>query len=131
MPSTLPRHHPGEGGGGATTSFWLDKWMPGVPLAQRFPALFSHCTRQQATVASVVQLGLSLQPRLTTAAEAELPHVLEIIDRIPPGVGRISASSTPLRLLGSAPVLPTACLCRFAPPTLLLVLPGLCGSPRS
>jgi hypothetical protein len=47
---------------GRSTSFWLDKWLPGSPLAERFPALFSHCTRLHATVATVVTRGLDLQP---------------------------------------------------------------------
>jgi hypothetical protein len=67
---------------GRSTSFWLDKWLPGSPLAERFPALFSHCTRQHATVATVVTLGLDLQPRLTGAAEAELVLTRRIIDDI-------------------------------------------------
>jgi hypothetical protein len=47
---------------GCSTSFWLDKWLPSSPLAERFPALFSHSTRQHASVATVVTLGLDLQP---------------------------------------------------------------------
>ncbi|KAK1609017.1 hypothetical protein QYE76_032690 [Lolium multiflorum] len=57
---------------GRSTSFWLDKWLPGEPLATRFPALFSHSTRPHASVASVVSLGLDLQSRLTGTAEDEL-----------------------------------------------------------
>ncbi|KAK1666525.1 hypothetical protein QYE76_054684 [Lolium multiflorum] len=57
---------------GRSTSFWLDKWLAGEPLATRFPALFSHSTRRHASVAAVVSEGLDLQGRLTGAAEAEL-----------------------------------------------------------
>ncbi|KAK1608688.1 hypothetical protein QYE76_032361 [Lolium multiflorum] len=67
---------------GRSTSFWFDKWLSGSPLAERFPALFSHCTRQHATVATVVARGLDLQPRLTTVAGAELSMICQIIDDI-------------------------------------------------
>jgi hypothetical protein len=65
---------------GRSTSFWLDKWLPGEPLATRFPALFSHSTRPHASVAAVVSLGLDLQSRLTRAAEEELRAVRRFID---------------------------------------------------
>jgi hypothetical protein len=65
---------------GRTTSFWLDRWLPGKPLATRFPALFSHSTRRHASVALVVSQGLSLQDRLTRVAEAELLDVQRLID---------------------------------------------------
>ncbi|KAK1611329.1 hypothetical protein QYE76_035002 [Lolium multiflorum] len=65
---------------GSTTSFWLDKWLPGEPLATRFPALFSHSTRRHASVALVVSQGLDLQDRLTRAAEAELLIIRCFID---------------------------------------------------
>jgi hypothetical protein len=67
-------------GDGRYTSFWLDRWLPGRPLAERFPAIFSHCTRLHASVATVVTLGLDLQPRLSLAAEAELLHIRHLID---------------------------------------------------
>ncbi|KAK1698627.1 hypothetical protein QYE76_015324 [Lolium multiflorum] len=51
-----------------------------TPLAERFPAIFSHCTRLHASVATVVALGLDLQPRLSSAAEAELLHIRCLID---------------------------------------------------
>jgi hypothetical protein len=44
--------------------------LPGNCLADRYPALFSHCTRPHATVAMLVTAGFSLQPRLTAAATA-------------------------------------------------------------
>jgi hypothetical protein len=67
---------------GRDTSFWLDKWLEGGTLATRFPALFSHCTRCHATVATVATGGLDLQPRLTGAAEAELLVVRGLIASI-------------------------------------------------
>ncbi|KAK1698285.1 hypothetical protein QYE76_014982 [Lolium multiflorum] len=75
-------------------SFWLDKWLPGSPLAERFPALFSHYTRQHATVATVVARGLDLQPRLTTAARAKLSLICQIIDDIRITPCPTTASST-------------------------------------
>ncbi|XP_071674484.1 uncharacterized protein [Lolium perenne] len=64
---------------GRSKSFWLDKWLPGEPLATRFPTLFSHSTRRHATVATVGGGGLDLQPRLTSAATDELRLVYCII----------------------------------------------------
>ncbi|KAK1613281.1 hypothetical protein QYE76_036954 [Lolium multiflorum] len=72
---------------GRTTSFWLDKWQPGPPLAVRFPALFSHSTRRHATVATVAADGLDLQARLSSAAEGELLEVLRIISASSPRTG--------------------------------------------
>ncbi|XP_071681703.1 uncharacterized protein [Lolium perenne] len=85
---------------GCTTSFWLDKWQPPPPpLAERFPVLFSHCTRRHATVATVAADGLDLQPRLSSAAEGELLEVLRIIGASPlcPGhdIRFIDSPSTP------------------------------------
>lgn len=64
---------------GSTTSFWEDKWLVGATLAERFPALFSHATRPQASVALVVSRGLDLVPRLSRVAENELRVLQEII----------------------------------------------------
>ncbi|KAK1692507.1 hypothetical protein QYE76_009204 [Lolium multiflorum] len=64
---------------GTSTAFWLDKWLPGKPLAERYPALFSHVTRPNASVAVVASTGLALQPRFTGAAERELQVVLGIV----------------------------------------------------
>jgi hypothetical protein len=50
----------------------MEKWLPGSPLAERFPTLYSHSTRQHASVATVATLGLDLQPRLSSVAESEL-----------------------------------------------------------
>jgi hypothetical protein len=65
---------------GTSTAFWLDRWLQGGCLADRFPALFSHCTRPHATVAGVSTDGLALQPRLSGAASAELMDVRIILD---------------------------------------------------
>lgn len=67
---------------GTSTAFWFDKWLPGMPLALRFPALFSHVTRPHASVVVVSSTGLSLQPRLTAAAERELDAVRAILSSV-------------------------------------------------
>jgi hypothetical protein len=51
-------------------------------LAELFPALFSHVTRPHASVAAIVASGLSLQPRLSTAAAADLVMVNRVISTI-------------------------------------------------
>jgi hypothetical protein len=67
---------------GTTTSFWLDRWLPGGPLAERYTALFSHVTRPHATMATVVTSGFSLQPRLSSAAVRELAIVQGYVDTV-------------------------------------------------
>jgi hypothetical protein len=37
-------------GNGQQTSFWMDVWLGDDALADRFPALFSHCTKKEASV---------------------------------------------------------------------------------
>ncbi|KAK1670758.1 hypothetical protein QYE76_058917 [Lolium multiflorum] len=59
----------------------------GAPLATRFPAIFSHCTRLHATVAAVVGRGFDLQPRLSTAAACELLEVQRLVAGISLGSG--------------------------------------------
>jgi hypothetical protein len=84
---------------GTTTSFWLDRWLPGRPLAERFAALFSHVTRPHATVATVVASGFSLQPRLSSAATHELAIVqgyVDVVDLVDgPDLRFIDSPSTP------------------------------------
>ena len=62
-------------GSGNSTSFWLDLWLDDITLADRFPALFSHSRRKNASVARVLSMDnlfLDLQPRLSSAASSEL-----------------------------------------------------------
>ena len=62
-------------GDGASTSFWLDLWLDDIPLASRFPALFSHSRRCNISVAKALSdssLHLHLQPRLSAVAESKL-----------------------------------------------------------
>ncbi|KAK1641575.1 hypothetical protein QYE76_059380 [Lolium multiflorum] len=68
---------------GTATSFWFDRWLPGEPLAKRFAALFSHCTRPQASVAVVAALGIDLQPWLSSVAEGELRLALQLLHATP------------------------------------------------
>jgi len=71
-------------GDGKCTSFWSDVWFQDEPLADRFPALMSHCTLKQASVWEIKTTGIlpTLVPRLSTPAEHELQLVLQIIDQI-------------------------------------------------
>jgi hypothetical protein len=64
---------------GASTSFWLDKWLPGECLAAWFLALFSHVTHPHATVEVVLGSGFDLQPRLSQAATVDLAAVHDIV----------------------------------------------------
>ena len=40
-------------GNGLNTSFWHDNWLPSGPLAETFPALFSHAKEPNASVGKV------------------------------------------------------------------------------
>jgi hypothetical protein len=65
-------------GSGSLTSFWFDAWLEGLPLAQRFPSLFSHVTRPKYSVKSVCSyspLNLALRPLLSHAAQSELHNL--------------------------------------------------------
>jgi hypothetical protein len=62
-------------GSGSLTSFWHDLWFQDATLAQRFPAIFSHTTKPNASVANVCSaqiLNLDLHTRLSHAATLEL-----------------------------------------------------------
>jgi hypothetical protein len=71
-------------GDGKCTSFWNDVWFQDEPLADRFPALLSHCNLKQASVWEIKTTGLlpTLVPRLSSTAEQELQLALPIIDQI-------------------------------------------------
>nr|XP_051221559.1 uncharacterized protein LOC127339784 [Lolium perenne] len=77
--STFPQPYLGLPLDGRASSFWLGKWTPGPTLATRFPAIFSHRTRHHATVAAVVEGGIDLQPRLSTAAASEHLEVQRLV----------------------------------------------------
>lgn len=71
-------------GDGATCSFWKDVWFGEDALEDTCPALFSHCTRQDATVRRVFESGIqaNLVPRLSTRASQELLRVAGIIAQV-------------------------------------------------
>ncbi|KAM0917962.1 hypothetical protein ACQ4PT_009348 [Festuca glaucescens] len=69
-------------GSGATVSFWLDNWHKAGPLFACLPALFSHCTQPEVTIANALRpadLSLQLQPRLTVVATAELAVITAVL----------------------------------------------------
>ncbi|KAF8700167.1 hypothetical protein HU200_034538 [Digitaria exilis] len=69
-------------GNGKMTSFWLDLWCGSLPLANTFPALFSHVTRPNTSVAWVLstpELLLSLRSRPTGAARRELLELQALV----------------------------------------------------
>lgn len=59
----------------------MDVWFADDALADIYPALFSHCTKKDATVREIFQSGLGphLVPMLSQAAELELPLVEHVI----------------------------------------------------
>ncbi|KAK1615164.1 hypothetical protein QYE76_020681 [Lolium multiflorum] len=59
-----------------------------MPLADRHPALFSHVTMPQASVATVISSGFSLQPRLSSATERELRAVVILVGSAALGDGQ-------------------------------------------
>jgi hypothetical protein len=70
-------------GNGVTTSFWLENWIGGVTLRDKFPRLFSLSNQKEATISEVVGLGfdrgvLSLRRGLFDWEE-ELVGQLEIL----------------------------------------------------
>nr|CAB3460158.1 unnamed protein product [Digitaria exilis] len=59
---------------GNHTSFWLDSWLLNSPIAEIFPALYSHCVEPEITVADAWARTVAtlLRPRLTRVAAEEL-----------------------------------------------------------
>lgn len=68
-------------GNGESTSFWHDAWEGEDSLADRFPALLSHCKNDSLTVKHAKLNGLEqvLVPRLTGQARSELQHVRQLL----------------------------------------------------
>ncbi|CAO2199523.1 unnamed protein product [Urochloa humidicola] len=68
-------------GDGCTTSLWFDAWHGEDSLAEKFPALLSHCRRTNLTVHDAVAngVGSSLVPCLTPQAQGELVQLNYIL----------------------------------------------------
>lgn len=66
---------------GKSTSFWHDVWDGDDSLAERFPELYVHCTRNELTVRQVYDqiLERSLVGRRSAVAHAQLLQVTEIM----------------------------------------------------
>lgn len=61
---------------GAKTSFWKDTRLTDMPLASKFQALFSHCTKQSFSVKEMSESAFSMwHPRMSSQAQEEL-HAL-------------------------------------------------------
>ncbi|KAF8756776.1 hypothetical protein HU200_011058 [Digitaria exilis] len=72
-------------GDGDSTSFWHDTWSEASILRDALPALYSHCTDTDLTVAKVVLAGgldSALQPRLSSTAQAERELLVNALDDI-------------------------------------------------
>ncbi|TVU22848.1 hypothetical protein EJB05_32568, partial [Eragrostis curvula] len=71
-------------GNGASTSFWHDVWFESSCFSEAYPALYSHCVHQSASVRDVVTGGIlrHLVPRLTSTAEEELNEVQALLNSV-------------------------------------------------
>jgi len=71
-------------GDGRTTSFWHDVWAGDESLAEKLPALHSHCKTTSRSVRQISDEGLELHlmPRLTPLARTELTEARQIIARL-------------------------------------------------
>jgi len=71
-------------GNGTSCSFWLDVWHGDEALADRFPALFSHCTAKDASINEMISTGIRQAPvpRLSTRATCELQEVQDELANI-------------------------------------------------
>jgi hypothetical protein len=67
---------------GSMTSIWHDLWFQDSTLAHRFPVIFSHTTKPNASMASVCSsqaLEIALFPRLSHAATLELDSLCTLL----------------------------------------------------
>lgn len=71
-------------GDGRQTSFWLDVWLGDDALADRFPALYSHCTKKEASVQVIVDSNISstLVNRLSTVALSQLHSLQDLLAHV-------------------------------------------------
>jgi hypothetical protein len=68
---------------GSATAFWNDVWHMDEALADRFPAIYSHCTRKEVSVREAVLSNLhnAFVPRLSNQATVELQQINAIIEQ--------------------------------------------------
>jgi hypothetical protein len=61
-------------GDGKSTSFWSDAWFEDDALADRFPRLYSHCTKKEVSVHQAIRSNLAgnFVNRLSSQAQDEL-----------------------------------------------------------
>jgi hypothetical protein len=71
-------------------SFWHDSWLPVGPLSAHIPALFSHTTCPEATIAHALNASVEniLAPRLTRVGAAELASLRSSLDVVALSHGR-------------------------------------------
>jgi hypothetical protein len=71
-------------GDGCRTAFWLDNWVGGMPLGERWPVLLWHALDVGATVDVVIRAGVhrSLVPRLTSEGARQLPALLDLVSSV-------------------------------------------------
>jgi hypothetical protein len=71
-------------GDGSTSSFWFDVWHEEDCLADRFPALLTHCKVANQSVCQIVSTGIRdhLVPRLSTVAADELRALEDIVAQV-------------------------------------------------
>jgi hypothetical protein len=71
-------------GNGHHTCFWLDSWLGNKPLADQFPALYTHVQNPNGKVADSSELGWQLRLRHITSqrAERELLMLLNMLSDI-------------------------------------------------
>jgi hypothetical protein len=73
-------------GNGMDSSFWYDAWFEEDAMADRFPAIHSHCKKKQLLVAQVLAAGLNepslFVPRLSPQAGAELQQLEDIVGQV-------------------------------------------------
>jgi hypothetical protein len=73
-----------EVGDGHTTSFWHDCWTALGPLAEAYPALYTHARRGEASVHHVLSSSLhhAFVPRLSSVASAKLATLTSLLSDV-------------------------------------------------
>jgi hypothetical protein len=110
-------------GDGVHSAFWLDSWLPAGALAISMPALFSHTTDANVSVAQVIRHGLDsvLVPRLMAVGareRAELASLLASISLREGGDVRVlSQCKAPGRRLRASELYRLCCFSGVAAPS--------------